>query len=81
MRTNSSDRAPEVEIDPLAGGLLGDDSDRERRNALQARGLAADLLQWLDQAAQVRLVPGKLPQSAVITESATCAATESGVAG
>ena len=81
IHSNSSERAPEVEIDPLAGGLLGDDSDRERRNALQARGLAADLLQWLDQAAQVRLVPGKLPQSAVITESASGAATENAVAG
>ena len=61
--------AADREADSLAGGLLGDDADRERRNALQARGLAADLLQWLDQAAQLRLVPGKLPQSALITEA------------
>jgi hypothetical protein len=56
--------------DPLAGGLLGDEHDRERRNALQSRGLAADLLQWLEQGTQVRTAPGKLPQSALITESA-----------
>ena len=62
--------AADKEADPLACGLLGDDAGRERRNALQSRGLAADLMQWLDQAAQVRLVPGKLPQSALITEAA-----------
>jgi len=60
----------DAEPNPLARGLLGDDADRERRNALQARGLAADLLQWLDQAAHVRMVPGRLPQSALITKSA-----------
>ena len=81
IRTSSSERALEIKIDPFAGGLLGDDSDRERRNALQARGLAADLLQWLDQAVQVRFVPGELPQSAVITESATDAATEHAIDG
>ena len=80
-RANSTERTPEVETDPLAGGLLGDDGDRQRRNALQARGLAADLFQWLDQAAQVRLVPGKLPQSAVITESATGVSTENAELG
>lgn len=58
-----------VDPDPFAGGLLGDDVDRERRNALRARGLAADLLQWLEVSADVRTVPGKLPQSAWITES------------
>ena len=72
------DAAPETGADPLARGLLGDDADRERRNGLQARGLAADLLHWLDRAAQVRMVPGRLPQAALIAECA--GSEESGVA-
>jgi hypothetical protein len=68
-RVPGFDGALAVDPDPLAGGLLGDDVDRERRNALRARGLAADLFQWLETAAEVRAVPGKLPQSAWITES------------
>ncbi len=68
-RAPGFDGALAVDPDPLAGGLLGDDVDRERRNALRARGLAADLFQWLETAAEVRAVPGKLPQSAWITES------------
>ena len=59
-----------VDDDPFARGLFGDDADRERRNTLRSRGLAADLLQWLETSAEVRTVPGKLPQSAWITEAA-----------
>jgi hypothetical protein len=61
--------------DPLAGGLLGDEHDRERRNALQLRGLANELLLWLEQKTQVRMAPGKLPQSALITDSPAGAVT------
>ena len=68
-RVPGFDNPPAVDPDPLAGGLLGEDVDRARRNALRARGLAADLLQWLEAAVEVRAVPGKLPQSAWITES------------
>ena len=63
------DGKPPFDPDPLACGLLGDDADREQRNALRARGLAADLLQWLETSVEVRMVPGKLPQSAWITET------------
>ncbi|KPF42537.1 helicase [beta proteobacterium AAP121] len=66
-RVSGLDSPPAVDPDPLANGLLGDDLDRERRNGLRARGLAADLLQWLETAVDVRAVPGKLPQSAWIT--------------
>jgi hypothetical protein len=48
-------------LDPLAAGLLGDEHDRARRNTLQLRGLAGELLLWLEQKAQVRAAPGKLP--------------------
>lgn len=66
--------------DPLAAGLLGDAHDRERRNLLQARGLAGDLLPWLQERAQLRLAPGKLPQSALVLASPAGAAAPDGVA-
>ena len=74
-----------VDADPLASGLLGDAADRERRNSLRARGLAADLLRWLEVAGEVRTAPGKLPQSAWITDytgssSGTAVSPPSGVA-
>lgn len=75
-RTPGFEGAIPVDPDPFAGGLLGDDVDRERRNALRARGLAADLWQWVEAAAEVRTVPGKLPQSAWITETPRTAGTD-----
>ena len=39
-RVPGFDSPPAVDPDPHASGLLGDDLDRERRNALRARGLA-----------------------------------------
>ncbi len=77
-RVPGFDSPPAVDPDPHASGLLGDDLDRERRNALRARGLAADLLQWLEAAVDVRAVPGKLPQSAWITESPSTLASAGG---
>lgn len=65
-RTDADRQGPP---DPLAGGLLGDEHDRERRNLLQARGPASELLPWLEQRAQLRLAPGKLPQSALVLKS------------
>lgn len=55
--------APASPTDPLMNGLLGDGQDRERRNALQVRGLACELLLWLQSGAHLRVTPGTLPQS------------------
>ena len=55
--------------DPLQQGLLGDEYDLERRNALDSRGIAADFLRWLEGDVSLRSVSGALPQAALIASS------------
>ncbi|MBA3810920.1 MAG: helicase [Caulobacteraceae bacterium] len=51
--------------DVAAGDLLGHVDDRPSRNRLTARGLANEVARWLS-AADVRLAPSPVPQSALL---------------
>jgi len=58
-------------------GLLGGDADRGARNRLEARALARACSEWLRVKAEVRGVPGALPQSALVAcdgKAGTCRA-------
>lgn len=46
--------------------LLGDESDRAARNRLQTRWLANKCSEWLQEAVDVRLAPGSIPQGATV---------------
>ena len=46
--------------------LLGSSSDRPFRNRLQARWLARQCHQWVEKFAEVRTLPGIMPQSTLI---------------
>jgi len=46
--------------------LLGSSSDRPFRNRLQARWLARQCHQWVETLAEVRSLPGIMPQSTLI---------------
>jgi len=51
--------------------LLGDDNDRSFRNQLLLRSLARQCAQWLKAKAEVRRAPARLPQSTLITGTAS----------
>jgi hypothetical protein len=48
-------------------GLTGSDADRPFRNRLQLRWLARDCGTWIRRKADVRIAPGRLPQSILIS--------------
>ena len=62
--------AVQTEPDPLCGGLLGAQDDRERRNRLTVRSIAADFLRWLDAKAEVRQAASRLPQAIYVVADA-----------
>ena len=56
--------------DPLCSGLLGADDDRERRNRLTVRSIAADFLRWLDARVVLRQTSARLPQAMYVIAGA-----------
>lgn len=55
-------------LDLLQSELLGSAADRARRNALDLRATANDLVDWL-ASAELRAAAGRLPQSAILVEA------------
>src|ERR1017187_4403378 len=47
-------------------GLTGSDADRAFRNRLQLRWLARECGTWIKKKAELRIAPGRLPQSILI---------------
>jgi hypothetical protein len=47
-------------------GLIGTDADRTFRNRLQLRWLARECSSWIKRKVELRLAPGKLPQSILV---------------
>jgi len=48
-------------------GLLGSASDRSFRNRLQTRSLAKQCAEWIEKKAEIKRVPGIIPQATLIT--------------
>lgn len=73
-------------LEYVSPDLLGREADRSQRNGLHARHIANSLGDWL-AAADVRIAPGRLPQSALVIEGenasigllGSCALTTSGL--
>jgi len=55
---------PNAEAQEL--GLTGSDADRSFRNSLQLRWLARECSAWIKRKADLRIAPGRLPQSILI---------------
>ena len=47
-------------------GLTGSDADRAFRNRLQLRWLARECSTWIKKKAELRIAPGRLPQSILV---------------
>jgi hypothetical protein len=50
-------------------GIVDSLSDRSFRNRLQTRWLAKQCFEWVEKTAEIKRVPGIIPQSTLITES------------